>query len=455
MPDIQVIHADSLEYLRTLPSNSLHACVTDPPYGLGDPPDPAEVLQQWAILGDWTPSKGKGKGFMGASWDRFVPGVALWREVHRVLRPGAYLASFAGTRMWDWMSLGLRFSGFEIVDTLMWLYGEGWPKGGDVGKRIDQMLGATRQTLGPREGQCCPFLLRGEACLCSADGEQSQAGRTVHQPQSLPATPEAEAWHDCSTTLKPAWEPILLAQKPWEKSAAANCMKWGTGAMRTGACRIPADGADQQEMLRATSPGSSYRGARNVFGNNFNNKDPNYDPSRGRWPANVIWSHHPSCREVCVPGCPVRDLDIQTGTLKFRGNQKTSSSTRAPMMKGQTQARDTGETFNYDQGGGPSRFYYCGKAYASDENEGLPRGITNEHPTVKPTHLMRWLVRLLTPPGGTLLDPFAGSGTTGKAAALEGLDAILIERELEHHVVATHRVRHAIQQYEDQTFGFQ
>lgn len=141
VPHIQVIHADSSEYLRTLPENSIHACITDSPYGLGDPPDPADVLQQWATTGDWQPKGGKkGKGFMGAAWDQFVPGVALWREVYRVLRPGGYLATFTGTRMWDWMSLGIRFARFDVVDTLMWLYGEGWPKGGDVGKRIDKIL---------------------------------------------------------------------------------------------------------------------------------------------------------------------------------------------------------------------------------------------------------------------------------------------------------------------------
>lgn len=446
MSAIQVVLADSLEHLRTLPENTFHAGVTDPPYGLGDPPDPAEVLQQWAQTGDWVPPrKGKKGGFMGHAWDRFVPGVALWREVYRVLRPGAYLAVFAGTRMMDWMSLGLRFANFDIVDTLMWLHGEGWPKGGDVGKRIDDFLGHKREVVGV-SGTICPDLDQGRPCRCGEkNDERALSGRTVHQPATAPSSPEAKAWHDCSTSLKPAWEPILLAQKPWQKTAAQNCIDWGTGALRTGPCRIPTTDSWRSYPAKSAEEGKVYseRAWQQAQGSH----------AGGRWPTNVIWSHHPECRESCVLGCPVRDLDLEVGSLTGRGNKGTSRA-RGLGYHGKSEVeRDVGEAFNYDEGGGPSRFYYCSKACPSDENEGL-YGFKNTHPTVKPTNLMRWICRLLCPPGGTLLDPFAGSGTTGKAAALEGLGALLIERDPVYHQVAKTRVAHAQMQHEDACFGF-
>ena len=442
---IQVIHADSLEYLRTLPENSLHACITDPPYGLGVPPDPMEVLAHWAQFGDWKPKTKRG-GFMGKEWDKFVPGPELWREVHRVLRPGAYLAAFAGTRTWDWMSLGIRFAGFRKVDTLMWLYGQGWNKGGDVGKRIDKKLGAKRTNQGPRGSQGCPWLKQGLDCKCSEGGENSQAGRTVHQPLTTPSTPEAAEWDDCTTGLKPAWEPILLFQKEWEGS---NCLKWGTGAMRTGDCRIPTTPEDAAEDASKIN----YEGSRHwtpepgSYSGKFRPEQRKpLDLSQGRVPTNILFSHLPECKEgACNEDCPVADLDRQSGFLHASGNKKTSRkasfSNATAHIFGQSLE---GHIIQYDKGGA-SRFFYCAKTHPREKNVGLPEGLVNNHPTVKPQKLLQHLVRLLTPKGGTLLDPFAGSGSLGVAVVGEGnLSALLIEREADYHAIATARVDAAL-----------
>ena len=390
-PAVLVACADSLEYLRAIPDGTYHACVTDPPYGLGDPPDPADVLQQWATAGDWHPRSGKAKGFMGAAWDKFVPGPAIWREVYRVLKPGAYCAVFAGTRTWDWMSLALRFAGFEVTDTLMWLHGQGFPKGGDVGKRIDEMLGAEREVVGEHPN---------------------------------PAGSEAARWHDCSTTLKPAWEPIILAQKPHQGSAARNCVDYGAGALRVGACRIGL--MTQAEVARS---GRSTSGMFAPGGVDWlrDGREP-----QGRWPANLALDEEAAAA-----------LDEQSG-------DRPSGARAAGAYKGPRGVRTYGE-FGHVQhreivasNGGASRFFYCAKASKGDRDEGLDGDARNRHPTVKPEALMRWLARLVCPPWGELLDPFAGSGSTGKAAALESLRATCVEREPDFAEIARARVAAAL-----------
>ena len=460
-PAVLVACADSLEYLRAIPDGTYHACVTDPPYGLGDPPDPADVLQQWATAGDWHPRSGKAKGFMGAAWDKFVPGPAIWREVYRVLKPGAYCAVFAGTRTWDWMSLALRFAGFEVTDTLMWLHGQGFPKGGDVGKRIDEMLGAEREVVGehPNPAGNRPG---GSAYMMGVTGMPETAQITA------PATPEAARWHDCSTTLKPAWEPIILAQKPHQGSAARNCVDYGAGALRVGACRIGL--MTQAEVARS---GRSTSGMFAPGGVDWlrDGREP-----QGRWPANLALDEEAAAA-----------LDEQVGYLHGAGNKSPHAFSRVGYEGGWKPKPVT----QHDRGGMPSRFFYCAKANKGDRDEGLdhllppaegperdqgersglgrvdethdlgaklerwpdgslrprvtpPAKRRNTHPTVKPEALMRWLTRLVCPPWGELLDPFAGSGSTGKAAALEGLRATCVEREPDFAEVARARVAAAL-----------
>lgn len=425
---VLVVCADSADYLRTLPADHFHACVTDPPYGLGDPPDAADVLRQWANRGDWSPRKGKGGGFMGCTWDRFVPGPALWAEVLRVLRPGAYCAVFAGTRAWDWMSLSLRFAGFEVTDTLMWLYGQGFPKGGDVGKRIDEMLGAEREVTGVKTYADGTSGHWGASDKYAQDDHTKSLGAGVAKLATAPATPEA-AWDDCSTTLKPAWEPILLAQKPHRGSVARNCVDFGAGALRIGACRVES-GADYHELQ--VTQGKSGRAVQ-LGGVSGTGENQAFKPAVGRWPANVVLDE--------VAGGL---LDEQSGFTQPKPAREGLRGGRGFGLFDHEKSAAGHGKWPADPGNRASRFFYCAKASGADRDSGLGEGARNRHPTVKPEALMRWLAKLVTPPGGELLDPFGGSGSTGKAAALEGFRATIVEREPEHAAVAEARVADAL-----------
>jgi site-specific DNA-methyltransferase (adenine-specific) len=315
------------------------------------------------------------------------------------------------------MSLALRFAGFEVTDTLMWLHGQGFPKGGDVGKRIDEMLGAEREVIGPNPN--------GRA---AADDRIFGDGRGIHVAAgatlTAPATPEAARWHDCSTTLKPAWEPIILAQKPHEGSAAANCVTHGAGALRVGACRIAA-----VEDLTRKCNGLREGGTLNAAHDGSLRTPGVYGSVEGRWPANIALDEEAAAA-----------LDEQSG---FRRPGEMPAKRSDVGYQGRA-AGTRGERVVLDAGGGASRFFYCAKANKGDRDEGLDGDARNRHPTVKPEALMRWLSRLVCPPWGELLDPFAGSGSTGKAAALEGLRATLVEREPDFAEVARARVAAAL-----------
>jgi len=398
----QVIHGDCLEVLRTMPDNSVDAVVTDPPYGLSREPDIEEVLRHWLAGDDY---KHRGGGFMGKEWDSFVPGPAVWREVCRVVKPGGHILCFAGTRTVDLMGISLRLGGFEIRDCLQWLYGSGFPKSLDVSKAIDKKLGAERKTVGLK-----PYTNDG-----SIRGNSYNKGgyERVQLPITAPATPEAKQWEGWGTALKPAVEPIILARKPLsEATVAENVLKWGTGAINIDGCRV---GTEQMggyvvksSLGRRTSEGGEH-------------KDFIATSATGRFPANVI-------------------LDEEAGRMLD------------------------------EQQEGASRFFYCAKASKKERNMGLEdvepttvddgrnkpidnpflRGKTlrqNTHPTVKPVKLMEYLITLVTPPNGIVLDPFLGSGTTALAALNLGRFFIGIELNEEYCEIARRRVAsHTAQQ---------
>ena len=355
---------------------SVDAIVTDPPYGLASGPT--------AFLEDAT----SGRGFMGKEWDRGVPGPAFWREALRVAKPGAYLLAFGGTRAFHRMAVAIEDAGWEIRDCVCWLYGSGFPKSHDASKAIDRAAGAEREVVGSR-----PLTGNGKTMRSGwhqPDG--SGAGETVKQETfdlTAPATDAAREWAGWGTALKPAWEPVIVARKPLVGTVAANVTRYGTGAINIDGCRIG-------------------------------------DTAAGRWPANLM---HDGSPEV-VAGFPL------TGAASNRPRHNTASM-------GYGGSEVPFETRGHSDGGGSaSRFFYCAKASRADREEGceqLPEvrrtdgretehhvpnlrttALRNHHPTVKPTELMRYLIRLITPPGGTVLDPFMGSGSTGKAAMLEG-----------------------------------
>jgi DNA modification methylase len=396
---------DCLEVLRELPDNSVDAVVTDPPYGLSHEPDMEEVLHHWLAGDDY---QHRGGGFMGKTWDSFVPGPAVWREVRRVVKPGGHILCFAGTRTVDLMGISLRLGGFEIRDCLQWLYGSGFPKSLDVSKAIDKMLGAERKIVGLK-----PYTNDG-----SIRGNSYNEGgyERVQLPITAPATPEAKQWEGWGTALKPANEPIVLARKPIsEKTIAENVLKWGTGGLNIDGCRVGwKDERDRKNGWRA-SPSNDDKNEYSSFkSGSFGEQN-----EQGRFPANVILDEEAG-----------RMLDEQSGISKPRKGRTGKRGGTAWHGKKGIGTPDKIGRWPSDSGGGASRFFYVAKASRSERTMGGK--VENNHPTVKPIKLMRYLCRLITPPGGTVLDPFAGSGTTLLAAVQEGFSAIGIEREPEY-----------------------
>lgn len=389
---------DCRDMLAGLDENSVDGCVTDPPYGLSKVPDMAEVLRHWLAGDDYEASGG---GFMGKSWDSFVPGPATWRELYRVLKPGAHAVVFAGQRTVDLMGVALRLAGFEVRDLIGWQFYSGFPKSLDVSKAIDALRGAEREVVGVGAARCAD-LEAGRPCSHGTRNENSQSGGTVHTLATAPATPDAERWSGFGTAIKPAIEPALLVRKPIsESSIARNVLRWGTGALNIDACRYafgddawpgPQERWDGRE--RVITGRSDY--GRFAWDELDHVEMPVND--LGRFPANVY-------------ACP-----------------KTSTAERELGCEGLSMRKRDESRREGDPGGENPR------------NRGAePRG--NHHPTVKPLRLIRWLMRLVTPPGGTVVEPFCGSGTGLLAAQAEGFRCIAAEMESEYHEVI--RARYA------------
>ena len=361
------LHAgDCLEVLATLAENSIDAVVTDPPYELG---------------------------FMGKSWD--ASGVAFcpdtWRLVWRVLKPGGHMVAFGAPKNYHRLACAIEDAGFEIRDSLMWVFGSGFPKSLDVSKAIDKAAGAEREIIGIAGKS-------GAARSCMAG--DFTGGEYM---ETAPATDATREWAGWGTALKPAYEPIVLARKPLsEGTVAANVLRWGTGALNIDATRVEHN--EECKPMRAQSNVNS------IIGQSGRYEATTELKPGGRWPANL-----------CHDGSQgVLDLFPQTGPSsgKVRINKSSDSIGTFGTKDRITQGIE-------DNGGSAARFFYCAKASKQDR-------AGSNHPTVKPINLMRWLVRMVTPPGGMVLDPFAGSGTTGLAANLEGFEVQLIEREAEY-----------------------
>jgi DNA modification methylase len=622
-----IIEADCVEAMQAMDEASVDAIVTDPPYMLG---------------------------FMGKDWDKAKPGDIQhghdrWAtEALRVLKPGGHLLAFGGTRTYHRLACAIEDAGFEIRDSVIWLYGSGFPKSLDVSKAIDKAAdcpecegeGYVPRGSGQAMCQVCAGTGRATREVVSEKLKRHQrnqsgiVGTLIDEPRfdrvTTPATPEAQQWQGWGTALKPAHEPIVVARKPLIGTVAQNVLEHGTGAINVDGCRIGLGDDENCDKLEARSGGErGFRPDGYVAGKQDGGLPPGWDASKGRWPANVALSHLPECERVgtrrvkgngrfpgvqneepgagrtmgsgwtgevaperdlddeqveawrCAEGCPVAELDRQSGELPGRPNRYGATDERsnaggygggwnksgpnygdtggasrfyhitqspgdhlpecerieieqgcAPgcpvaeldrqsgeLTSGSGQRRpradhgtqgitfaddayvrpadehardgDTGgasrffATFNgpqerpIDEGlrssppsrPGDARFLYQAKASRAERNAGLdgfeereqpstwgdvgpmdgnPRKVDtghvqrmrNVHPTVKPIDLMRWLVRLVTPPGGTVLDPFTGSGTTGIAATLEGFDFIGIEREAEYAEIAEARVKH-------------
>ncbi len=367
--DAELHHADCLEAMKTLPDNSIDACVTDPPYGLE---------------------------FMGKGWDKGVPPVAVWEQVIRVLKPGGHLVSFAGTRTYHRMVCAIEDAGFEIRDQLAWMYGTGFPKSHNIALAID------------KEAKAIGHLAKSFNIKGGGDraDEFASNGRDF-SIKHTPATPEAAEWQGWGTALKPAFEPIVLARKPLsEKTVAANVLRWGTGAINVDGCRV---GTGDDKSSGGNTGQDKVAGG--LHGGGVT-RSVATDYSVGRWPANVV---HDGSDEV------VAAFPSQAGG----GKATRGGSSDGKGIYGKSFPRGDGREVGFGDSGSAARFFYSAKASKADR-------AGSKHPTVKPVALMQWLCRLITPPGGIVLDPFAGTGTTGAAAIAEGFLAVLCEREAEY-----------------------
>ena len=418
---------DCLESMRRLPDCSVDAIVTDPPYGLA---------------------------FMGKKWDYDVPSVEVWAECLRVLKPGGHLLAFAGTRTQHRMAVRIEDAGFEIRDMIAWVYGSGFPKSLDVSKAIDKAAGAEREVVGSGKGRTGAAAQPNGGSSFSDDSYQWPGDYDI----TAPATAAARQWQGWGTALKPALEPITVARKPLAGTVAANVLAHGTGALNIDGCRVAfSSDADREAAApggKTTAKSGSLAGKAEYPGcDDFAPDTLNPDPAdrdvctscfyrgadhapraefvpkgndAGRWPANLI---HDGSDEV-LAGFP--ESKGQQGDVRGTEPSRTGGEgANCYGEYGRVASAKRGDT------GSAARFFYCAKASKAD------RGAGNNHPTVKPTDLMRYLCRLVTPPGGVVLDPFMGSGSTGKAAVAEGFRFIGIERDERYFEVARSRIEGA------------
>jgi site-specific DNA-methyltransferase (adenine-specific) len=414
-----ILHGNNLDILPTLPDNSVDSIVTDPPYELG---------------------------FMGKKWDSsgIAYSVELWTECLRVLKPGGHLLSFGGTRTFHRVAVAIEDAGFEIRDNIAWLYGSGFPKSLDVSKAIDKAAGAERRVLGTYVAPDGKRRTGGNSFSVGKEPDGREEGK-----RTAPSTPEAQQWEGWGTALKPAHEPIIVARKPLIGTVAHNVLTHGTGALNIDGSRIGTDGG-KGIVVGVLDGKQDKNGAwrtKNVVED---------DTVRGRWPANIILDEH-------TAGL----LDEQSGVSKSPSGMITQGGkAKGGFDVGSSDGTRTSKFQGHNDSGGASRFFYVAKASKRDRNEGLDempikrpdnrsstgmgtfqeKGVQpqqNFHPTVKPTALMEYLVKLVTPLNGTVLDPFTGSGSTGKAAILNGFDFIGIEMTEDYLPIIKARLEHA------------
>ena len=368
-------------------ADSIDAVVTDPPYGLS---------------------------FMNKHWDYDVPSVELWREVFRVLKPGGHVLSFGGTRTYHRMVVNIEDAGFEIRDQIQWIYGSGFPKSHDVSKGIDKAAGVEGEIIGVNPSSRPNSKMKGGKGF---DGGLEVIESAGVQHLRAPATDLAKQWQGWGTALKPANEPIVLARKPLVGTVAANVEQYGTGALNIDASRI----ATTDQI--ASTLNQNIRGHMIGSGDSGKNRDTTYhQDERGRWPANVLFDEEAAAV-----------LDAQSGVSKSTGGTGVIKQKQG-VAEMNTSKRGANPVFNFGDTGGASRFFYVAKASKRERGEG------NVHPTVKPVKLMEYLVRLVTPPNGTVLDPFMGSGTTGVAARNLGFGFVGIEQSKEYFEIANRRI---------------
>jgi site-specific DNA-methyltransferase (adenine-specific) len=408
---IKILLGDCRDSMRSMQENSVDAIVSDPPYGLG---------------------------FMGKGWDHGVPGAEFWAEALRVAKPGAYLLAFGGTRTFHRLTVAIEDAGWEIRDCIMWVYSSGFPKSHDVSKSFDRSNGVLKAE---GKGFTVAGYSHNDKLLTTAPSH----GYTPPQP----VTESAKQWEGWGTALKPAWEPIIVARKPMMGTIVENVERFGVGGINIDGCRV---GTNDDVKIHSRSQASANSSA--IFIDKRSLETHQTDGQRlGRWPANLI---HDGSDEV-IGLFP--DVDGTFGMKKVEGGHRFIMGDTTTVQKFDRGFMDSGSA---------ARFFYCAKASQRDRNDGCellapkresdrvledgvggdnPRNRSNHarqnhHPCVKPTDLMRYLCRLVTPPGGIVLDPFMGSGSTGKGAVSEGFSFIGCELDPDYVEIARARIAH-------------
>jgi len=471
----KVHNCDCLELLKKLPDNSVDCIVTDPPYELG---------------------------FMNKKWDStgISYNVDLWRECLRVLKSGGHLLAFGGSRTYHRMACAIEDAGFEIRDQIQWLYGSGFPKSLNISKAIDKMQGIKHP----------------ENKVISENTAMSGANYTRNKMEIKSEL--AKQWDGWGTALKPAYEPICMARKPLsEKTACDNVLKYGTGGINIDACRINIDKQKETDNRVGTDiKRGDKEGLKSTSIFKCTEKGVQMYKENGRFPSNVILSHHNECVEIgvkevngisggtnktgnnfmgkykqghkpfnyakngkeivshyeCHPDCPIGILDKQSGVRPSSGRIGESGS-GIGAINGIYQKGMGGKRMDtYFDIGTASRFFYCAKSSRAERNKGCenledkkqranykvsggrsfkngewiennskPKLRQNFHPCVKPKKLMQYLIKLITPPNGIVLDIFAGSGSTLVACKSLGFDFIGIEKEQKYCQIAEARIK--------------
>lgn len=369
---MKLLHGDCLDVMEKLINEGVKvdAVVTDPPYGLS---------------------------FMGKAWDASVPSKEVWEKVLKLLKPGGHLLCFAGTRTHHRMACAIEDAGLELRDTIMWVYGSGFPKNHNISKAIDKIAGAEREIVG---------LSNRHGGGITGNGTSFELPPKKHF-ETAPATEGAKQWDGWGTALKPAYEPVVVARMPIaEKNIAKNVLKYGTGAINIDGARVGSGGGTRKAP-------SAEKCITDSVGGFLNAKAGLPVDGMGRFPANLI--HDGSDELVSLLGDATR----------FFYCAKASKKDRDEGLEGLQERQ-----YSHD-----GRKTPIDNAYQRNSNKAR-----NHHPTVKPTKLMRYLCRLVTPPGGTVLDPFMGSGSTGKACVLEGFSFIGIELDEEYLKIAKARI---------------
>jgi len=461
---------DCMDVMRTMPDNCVDSVITDPPYGL------AFMGVAWDTFGDGR----KGGARTDATFDQVggnhhptcaadqartrksentkfqVAMTPVFAEALRVAKPGAHLLCFGGTRTFHRMACAIEDAGWEIRDCVMWTYGSGFPKSMDVAKAIDKSLGVKQKVVGHRDTDPQKGFSKVKGMGTGAASIGDEANSTSYDLTEATSW-QAKKWDGWGTCLKPAWEPIIVARKPLDGTVAHNVLTWGVGALNIDACRVPIEGDDN---VFAKNPHTRSKGKDSGIYGRYDAAESDWSGEKGRFPANLV---HDGSQLVL-------DLFPDTGKSSGGGGVKapgkngiygTFNGHEYPEQLGRGDSGSAARYFNVfregeesaertyaDKGGtnfaakpgrrreptSADRFFYCAKASKKDRGDG------NMHPTVKPTALMEWLVKLVTPIGGVVLDPFMGSGTTGVACANLGCRFIGIEREWQYMEIAGPRI---------------